>query len=290
MSEEKKELPPIIIKKKKPDEHAPHGGSWKVAYADFVTAMMAFFLLMWLLNMTKPEEQKAIAEHFNSYNIFDKGGRPHHVTPDAAGRENKGAPISIYEKIPAGPTAREDAARGGVPQLSPADADKLESDLRWSLEAASVDASAHLEISEVPEGIRIDITDAGGRPLFAAGGSSASPTGATLLKTVGAYVATMNRRVAIGGHTDETPVGDARSSNWELSAERAMAARQLLSEGGLALHQIDRVTGHGSRVPLVGTMPGDARNRRISVLVLHEAAQAPAGMGGEAVDSGATPR
>ena len=69
-----------------------------------------------------------------------------------------------------------------------------------------------------------------------------------------------------------------------------MAARQLLSEGGLALHQIDRVTGHGSRVPLVGTMPGDARNRRISVLVLHEAAQAPAGTGGEAVDSGATPR
>ncbi|MDT8344846.1 MAG: flagellar motor protein MotB [Thermohalobaculum sp.] len=281
---------PLIVKRVKKVEGGHHGGAWKVAYADFVTAMMAFFLLMWLLNATSEEQRKGIADYFDPTlpisrtsaggagmlsgdSIFstarlagtqDRGirRRPDDPPPDADADQTTG------KRADAPPAA---GAPGEVP-ATPSDAEEaLSRQIETAL--AALDEAAirqHFRLRITPEGLVIEIVDLSDQPLFAAGSAHPSPVLGTLLGVLAPLLDGTTNDIAMMGHTDALPfAADGPYTNWELSADRANAARRLITSLGLAGERIVRVSGLADTDPF-DPDPAAPQNRRISVVVLRE--------------------
>jgi chemotaxis protein MotB len=282
--------PPIIlIKRRKKGGGGHHGGSWKVAYADFVTAMMAFFMVMWLAATMPQEKLGGIADYFKNPSAVQ--GR---TSTNVQGKMGPGGagdtPIKLFTqvrnppgagdaKIPGvgnGKTADTDAARKAIEK---ADKQKLDV-LKQMLQKAIGQSQAlkpfkdQLLIDITPEGLRIQIIDAQNRPMFDLGSPQLRDYTRTILVELAKYIDQVPNRVAISGHTDTTPYAAKNGySNWELSAERANAARRALIAGGMREEKLARVVGLSSSVPFNRNDPADPKNRRISLVVLSQEAE-----------------
>jgi len=272
-------LQPIIVKRIKRGGHAGHhGGAWKIAYADFVTAMMAFFLLMWLLGSTAQGDLKGIADYFNSplkvaltggsgsgdsSSIVKGGGTNLTRTNGALQRGDNEAPTRTFNL---------QALRSEVEAADAADMRELQQRLDKALQSnPQIEAlRRQMRIAFTPDGLRIEIVDEQRRPMFDAGSARVKDYMRELLHDIARTIESTGGMVVLSGHTDASPYsgGERGYSNWELSADRANASRRELLAGGLREDRVMRVLGLGSSVPYDANDPNAALNRRISILVL----------------------
>lgn len=287
------EKPTIVIRRVRKVAAGHHGGAWKVAYADFVTAMMAFFLVMWIVGIADKSTKAAISDYFkNPSAVVGKSLKPAPGAMGPGGAADKMIPTANAVATPGGigpdfgrkadPMA---AARGGSDEQDRArererDRRQLEA-LRQQVTEA-VDRSQALApfkdqllIDLTPEGLRIQIVDRLNRPMFDLGSVELKPYAEPLLRELGTLLQQGDHDIAISGHTDELPFHAPDGyGNWELSSDRANAARRALLRGGLAEARINRVVGLAASVPFNRNDPRDPVNRRISILVLNrDAAQ-----------------
>ena len=294
MSGEQK--PPIIVRRKKRAAAGHHGGAWKIAYADFVTAMMAFFLLMWLLGSTTKGDLQGIAEYFktplkvalsggsgsgDSSSVIKGGGTD---LSRSTGQVKQGE-LPTEKKIINIKAAEAERQRQDLLQL------KL---LKQRVEAA-IDANPtlrnfknQLRVDLTEDGLRIQIVDEQNRPMFDSGKAEVKDYTRSVLREIGTLVNSVPNRISLAGHTDPAPFagGDRGYSNWELSADRANASRRELIAGGIAEDKLIRVVGLGASVALDRQNPNDAINRRISIVILnHKAEQRILDDGHASVDS-----
>lgn len=282
---------PIIIKKKKGHGHGAHGGSWKVAFADFMTAMMAFFLLMWVLETTTEEQKRAISGYFNDPGgalIGPGGSSPGVVNLETPHKEpNPPAPKTELSTGPEGDIAggtgtSEDADDTGElsaeamrKKLEQAEAEQLEQ-IKQQLEGElnKLDSVLHqlkdqILIDFTALGLRIQIVDKEQRPMFDVGSARLKPYSAEVLQSLAPILDKAPNKISVTGHTDATPYGaSAAYTNWELSADRANAARRALQEGQYPETKIATVQGMGSASPLLPDDAADPINRRIAIILL----------------------
>lgn len=302
--------PVIIIRKKKKGGHGGHhGGAWKVAYADFVTAMMSFFLLMWLLNVTTSDQRKGLAEYFSPTGISLSAGGSGGVMGGLSISAERGAEISNSsppgvddqavatvgkgddgeEDIPGkSEKSAEEGKEGvhsydGVSQeaVEMAEAMRKEEEKFKQAETQIMKAigetpglselAQHLVIDRTPEGLRIQIIDRDRFSLFPSGASIPYEKGRDLLRLVGRVVSRLPNKISISGHTDSAPfAAGSRRDNWDLSTERANVSRTELRVGGVPDERVARVVGLADRDPYVVEDPKDSRNRRISIVLLRQ--------------------
>ena len=283
-----KDVQPIIIKKVKKAGHAHHGGAWTVAYADFVTAMMAFFLLLWLLNATTEEQKAGIADYFAPSTVA--GGK----ASSGSGRANA-RPFPDRRRRPARRRwyFRADANAPEVEENNEEiDEEELEEliqerererfddaaqQLRQAIQGVPdlAELTNSLLIDQTPEGLRIQIVDQERIAMFALGGAEPLDHTKRLLALVTEVITKLPNRISISGHTDATPYSGAGDySNWELSADRANAARREVLTNALSGDRIATVQGKAETNPLVSDDPTSAQNRRISIVLLSETIRA----------------
>ncbi|MES2207495.1 MAG: flagellar motor protein MotB [Pseudomonadota bacterium] len=279
MSEEKR---PIIVKKVKKGGHGGHhGGAWKLAYADLVTAMMAFFLLMWLLGSTTKAQMAGIADYFQSpLKVSMPGG-------EGSGDSSSVIPGGGMDLTRStGQVIRGDNERKvKVLNIKPGENDILQAEykrmmaLRAKTEKMIKAEGSSLEpykeqilVDVTPEGLRIQLIDGKKRAMFDSGHANLLPHTRNILRELGRALNEVPFRISISGHTDATPYssGDRGYSNWELSADRSNAARREMIIGGLAEHKVLRVVGLASSIPFKIDDPTDASNRRISIIILNK--------------------
>lgn len=270
---------PIIVKKINKAAHGHHGGAWKIAYADFVTAMMAFFLLMWLLGSVSKGKLSGIADYFNtplkvtleggnstgnSTSIIPGGGED---LQKAAGEVKHGETKTVDSKDGKGNKAKQIA----MEKISFA---RIKKKLEEAIEQnpSLGKFKEQLKIDMTPEGLRIQLVDAQSRPMFGVGHATLEPYTVEMLHDIGKLLNELPNAVSLSGHTDALPYsgGDAGYSNWELSADRANASRREMIAGGLQEGKVLRVVGLGSAVPLDKLYPASPINRRISIIVLNQ--------------------
>ena len=295
------ERPIIIVKKKKKGGGGHHGGAWKVAYADFVTAMMAFFLVMWLVTAVSKEQRAAIFDYFKNPSM--EQGKSSKPAPGQMGPGGSStSPINLgggmdsprvrLEKVKdIGATTAVSKTKGtegkdggesdqqAQQQVAEADHKKLET-LMVELRAAISKSQAlepfkdQLLLDITPEGIRIQIVDAQNRPMFDIGSAHLRDYTQSILHELAPYLASVPNRISITGHTDIRPYpGQGGYSNWELSADRANAARRALVSSGLPDEKIARVVGLSSSVLFDKQDPQNAINRRISIVIMTRQAE-----------------
>ncbi len=296
MSEGQNEATIVVKKIVKGGGH--HGGAWKVAYADFVTAMMAFFLLLWLLNVTTDEQKSGIADYFAptvaSQSTSGSGGILGGTTmsPDGARISRTSPPTIVVELTP--PKQRnpsdsqtETDAEGELEEaeLLKRIAEREQQQFREAeemLRQAIQDVpdlaglNKNLIVDNTPEGMRIQIVDQHKQSMFASGSADMNATTRKLMKTISEVVMRLPNRIAISGHTDSTPFRTANGyTNWELSSDRANASRRALIEAGLPPDRIATVSGKADTEPLIPEDPSLPSNRRISIVMLREAPVLP---------------
>ncbi|WP_312252705.1 flagellar motor protein MotB [Stenotrophomonas sp.] len=277
--------PTVIVRKVKKAGHGGHhGGSWKVAYADFVTAMMAFFLVLWLMASTSKPERAAISEYFR--NPSPLAGQSPTPAPGMAGPG--GASTSMIKLGGATDLSRgnsndpfqnqKQAMQQPVDQQQ-RDKQQLEALMKELQEAISRSQALEpfkdqLLLDLTPEGLRIQIVDKQNRPMFDLGSASLKPYTQQILHELAEYLNHVPNRISLTGHTDITAYSAARGyGNWELSADRANAARRALVDGGLEDSKITRVVGLSSSVLFDKVDPQNPINRRISIVVMTHAAE-----------------
>jgi len=291
---------PIYVTRKKVVAGGHHGGAWKVAYADFVTAMMAFFLVMWLVASVSKEQRAAIFDYFKNPSMA-QGTAPRPAPgqngPGGAStaainlRGGMDAPRSAQQTpgVGAAMLAAPQASLDATPEPSPEQVAEDQAERR-NLEALRQDLMEAISKSQAlapfkdqlliditPEGLRIQIVDAQNRPMFDLGSSQLKDYTTEILHELASYLNGVPNNVSLSGHTDTTPyAGGNGFSNWELSADRANAARRALLEGGLADQKISRVVGLASAVLFDKAQPTSPVNRRISIIVLTRKAEAAA--------------
>ncbi len=353
MAKRKGEGGTIVLKRIEEGGHGHHGGAWKVAYADFVTAMMAFFLLMWLLNATTEEQRRGLADFFNPTNVMATGasgvGMPFggrtqnsvgNMASDAGTLTAQRGPrptITDLEEeddstTPAEPFARREGPRGEEetppPQvaapggqghfgleggaqgpggaqaqaqahtaqegLSETEAARLTDaalraelarreeaalqraaeQLRESLRAdpALAEVARQLMVEVTQEGLRIQLLESDGTPMFATGNAQPSERARAAIRAVAQAAQRLPNPVSVTGHTDSTPFRGGGRSNWDLAAERANAARRLLTEAGLPESRLAQVSGLADREPLLRDRPEAPANRRVAITLLRQLA------------------
>jgi chemotaxis protein MotB len=301
---------PIVIKRIKKAAHGHHGGAWKVAYADFVTAMMAFFLLLWLVNTTSPEQKRGIADYFAPASISrstsGSGGILGGVSQAEKGARGDGTPNPDVAKAETPPaqqeaqsTSTEDptedkmtddqvgaspetdqSANSSNTELEEARFTQAEMSLRQAMQDMPelAELSKNLIIDQTPEGLRIQIVDQEGRPMFAPGETEPNDRAKLLLGAVAKVINQLPNRLAISGHTDANPYYKADgTTDWELSAARANTSRRVLEMSGVDRDRVYSVSGKAASEPLMPEDPYQPANRRISVVLLREAPVLPPG-------------
>ncbi len=299
MASESEKRPIVVVKRKKNAGGAHHGGAWKVAYADFVTAMMAFFLVMWLVTAVNREQKAAIFDYFKNPSMQPgKSARP---SPGMAGPGGAStSPINMHGGLDAprvplnlrpvtqtvatesqpqnrGATEAEQLERAKA-ALAAAEHRQLESlmeELRKAIDQSEAlqPFKDQLLLDITPEGLRIQIVDKQNRPMFDIGSARLEPYTEAILSELAKYLNTVPNRLSLTGHTDATPYpGGSGRTNWDLSADRANAARRALEAAGLSGEKTARVVGLSSSVLFDKGDPRDPINRRISIIVMtHQA-------------------
>ena len=279
------DLQPIIIKKVKKGGGGHHGGAWKVAYADFVTAMMAFFLLLWLLNAVTDEQLEGIANYFAPASIAKttsgSGGLMAGKTLGEQGvQQSPSSTPSVSMELPPpkageGSSDQQDNPPANVQDIIKKREEKqfkeVAKNLRHAFEKVPnlKQLAKSLIIDDTPEGLRIQITDQDGLPMFPIGSAKMYLNTKKILELVSKAIKMMPQDIAISGHTDAVKFGSKGGyGNWELSSDRANAARRQLVHFGVAKGRISRVVGKAATDPLLPDDPTNARNRRISIVLL----------------------
>jgi chemotaxis protein MotB len=289
-----KQVRPIIIIKRPKKKEGHHGGAWKVAYADFVTAMMAFFLVMWLVASVTKEQRAAIFDYFKNPSMeTGKSPRP------APGVNGPGGASTSVINMGGGLDSMRSAAKKDtgvmanqaiVPTSKPdvdeakklaaeADHKQLESlmqELRQAIDKSQAlkPFKDQLLLDITPEGLRIQIVDEQNRPMFDLGSAKLKDYTKAILKELAGYLDSVPNRITLSGHTDTTPYpGQNGYTNWDLSADRANAARRALEAGGLNPDKISRVVGLSSSVLFDKANTRNPINRRISIIVMTRQAE-----------------
>ena len=288
---------PVIIKKVKKGGHAAHhGGAWKVAYADFVTAMMAFFLLMWLINTTSPEQKRGIADYFAPASVSEttsgSGGILGGASLSNTGSKGSGSKDVIQALAPEAPPNVTDTGQSQTqqqqqaPQATPDKAnDAALSSAAESLKQAMQDLpelaelSKQIVVDQTPEGLRIQLVDQEGRSMFKEGSAEPNDRAKVLLQAVAKIVRQLPNRVTIAGHTSASADGAKPASDWALSSARADAARQILQGAGIDADRVYQVAGKAASDPLYPDDPMLPGNRRITIVLLREAPVLPPDQG-----------
>jgi chemotaxis protein MotB len=283
-------LQPIIIKKVKKAAHAHHGGAWKIAYADFVTAMMAFFLLMWLISMTTPEQKEGLADYFAPASISrttsGAGGVMGGTAFDTEGARMPGSapkPVITETTPPSAQGKDADAAAAEAASLAQSRdaqnfrsaAESLRQAMQENPDLAAL--SRNVIVDETPEGLRIQIVDQDGRAMFPEGQAEPFDRTRRLLDAVARILTKLPNRVSISGHTDATSFKGGQYTNWDLTSDRANAVRRVLEQNGLTNDRVYQVVGKADSEPLFPENPKMAANRRISIVLLREAPVTPPG-------------
>ena len=310
----------IIIKRTKKAGHEHHhGGAWKVAYADFVTAMMAFFLLLWLLNATTEVQKQGIADYFSPTSVsMSSGGAGgmlggQTISSPGAMMDRTAVPsVSLELKPTSGATIGDAEQEGGANdgektaertvadaaealqrlkaeqrELEDAQFDGAEKAIRQAIQQTPElkELEQHLLVDRTPEGLRIQVIDREGKPMFSAGSAAMLPRTRELVAQIAAAIKSLPNKVRITGHTDSIPFRSIKKeyTNWELSGDRAQASRRVLIAAGLDPDRISAVSGRAERDPLLPEDPASPRNRRIGILLLRmpppQEAQPPSGDG-----------
>ncbi|MEM8754091.1 MAG: flagellar motor protein MotB [Pseudomonadota bacterium] len=267
----------IIKRKKVSGGDGHHGGAWKVAYADFVTAMMAFFLLMWLLNATTESQRKGIADYFTpTIPISPVSGGGNGVlsgssvfSSESLSQDGVGA-TSPVEGVEEGEKLTKADGEGDRPEEEAAPLEALATELRGrSGESdAEDDLLSHIITRVTDEGLVIDVFAKEGRPLFASGSAEPTETMDAILDMIADVIGLVSNEVAVVGHTDSSPFAGGGSDNWALSTARADASRRALDESGVDGARFRRVTGMADRELALPEAPLDPRNRRVTLVLL----------------------
>ncbi|MBU8933962.1 MAG: OmpA family protein [candidate division Zixibacteria bacterium] len=256
---------PIIIKRIKKGHGGHHGGAWKVAFADFMTAMMAFFLVMWLVGQA-PEVREAVAGHFRDPGKFKSQGS------SGVLKGSKGVIPAADISIGARQSTPEQKSQG------PSDIEKKEmSQTAMNIirelrkQEAFGKLKDNIKVQLTSEGLRIILNESEDAPAFFEPGSAKLlQKSAVILMTIAGELGTLSNRLVIEGHTDAGFTGNRDYTNWELSADRANAARQLLEVSGLYAEQVQEVRGFADHYPMIVDSPNDPRNRRVTIVVLYQ--------------------
>ena len=270
---------PIIVKRVKRFGGGHHGGAWKIAFADFATAMMAFFLVLWLMSSATPEQLIAIAGYFKdpvgfsdsgSPYVIDLGGSPEMSPDQTLNPEVKSTPAP--DKVPVDADKQDAAAEQVEQERLEMLLQELQNKVNENPQLAKFKDQILFEITQ--DGLRIQIMDAENRPMFDIGSARLKPYFEDILLAMADTIKAVPNKVSISGHTDATPyVGNNGFGNWELSAGRANAARRALIAGGYPDPQVARVVGYASSSLYDKEHPDNPINRRIDIVVLTKKAQ-----------------
>jgi len=248
----------IIIKKVKKISASAHGGSWKVAFADFMTGMMAFFLLMWLVNMTPQTKKEELAKYFQEYSLFAEGGAGGSAEIIAKEQAATEAQITVTQApAAAGGAAESEASEAGL--------ERFKEQLQQEIEQKLADLKDQVRIQVVEGGVKVDIMDKEGNPMFPLGSTVLTESGQKILKVLCDNIKNTTNRIEIEGHTDAVSYAKKEFGNWELSTARASAARVEVEKNGIPPSRLLRVSGYAATEPIIKENPFDPRNRRISL-------------------------
>ena len=285
---------PIVVKRVKKGGGGHHGGAWKIAYADFVTAMMAFFLVMWLLGSTAKGDLKGIADYFQTplkVALFGGSGSGDSSSVIQGGGEDL---TRTYGQVKRGETPAErrtinlQRLRADFERVEMQRLESLKGELEALIEAAPAlkQFKNQLLLDLTTEGLRIQIVDEKNRPMFDSASSELKPYTRDILREIGRALNKVENRISLSGHTDATPyaAGDRGFGNWELSTNRANASRRELVAGGMDDGKMIRVVGLASTVLYDKTDPYGAINRRISIVILNKRTEEAILRDGKAAD------
>jgi chemotaxis protein MotB len=273
---------PIIKKIKKSGHGGAHGGSWKVAYADFVTAMMAFFLLLWLISMVSDDKRARVSEYFKHFSLFDKSGQSFMMdnqiikskievvdTEDAGSESSNNDNAETSNVSPMGNTS-------GLGENLENTADGIKEKLKREIELKLANMKDQVLVDIYDGAVRIEVVDKkGGSAMFNSGSRDMTAEGKSALRVIAESIRAVQGKIAIEGHTDATTYAGSQYSNWELSTERASAARRELENSGMSPDKLIRVAGYAATEPLITEDSFDPRNRRISIRVFPGESQPP---------------
>ena len=292
MTEEQK--PPIVVKRVRKAAAGHHGGAWKIAYADFVTAMMAFFLLMWLLGSTTKGEQQGIAEYFQTpLKVALAGGSGSGdsssvIKGGCTDLTRSNGQVQRTDNPAEKKTINLQAAKAELQRLEKVRLLELKARIDAAIEANAVlrPYRKQIMVEITPDGLRVQIVDEQNRPMFNSGSAALNEYTRAILRELGTLMNDVPNRISLSGHTDAQAyaLGDRGYSNWELSADRANASRRELIAGGINENKIIRVEGLGAAVMADKTDPRNPINRRISIMVLNQQAEQRILGDGAAVD------
>jgi len=284
MATDAKKLQPIIVKRIKKAGHSVHGGAWKIAYADFVTAMMAFFLLMWLLGSTSEGDKKGLSDYFTaplkvsmmggsgagaSNSILPGGGAD---LTQKSGQSRRGDGSDPIQKKAAAEAMKAEVAKQDSKKLAALSA-KISAVISNNVKLAEY--SSQIRLDTTPDGLQIQIVDDQKRPMFDSGSASVKPYMRDILREIGAALNGVENKISLDGHTDRSPYSSAERgySNWELSSDRANASRRELVAAGMPDDKLARVVGLSSSSLLDASNPLSPANRRISITVMTREAE-----------------
>lgn len=291
----KNDTRPILIKRIKKVTGGHHSSAWKVAYADFTTAMMAFFMLLWLLNVTTEEQREGLADYFAPTSVSSSGssGAGGILGGTALSRDgsmNSGAVILTMPQPSQTADGRDEESATGKAEKAEVEwqevlaeredlmFEELETELRQAIqEMPDLSALAeHLVVDVTDDGLRIQLIDKDNRSMFKSASAEPYDYAKALLRQIGERVRKVPNRIMITGHTDDLNFSRADGySNWELSADRANAARRVIRGGGVSEDRFSAVRGKASTEPLLPDQPTRSENRRITILLLREAPVVP---------------
>jgi len=286
------EAPTIIIKKIKKGGHAGHhGGAWKVAYADFVTAMMAFFLLMWLINTTSPEQKRGIADYFAPASVSEttsgSGGILGGAALASSGAKSSGSKDVIEALAPEAPenvtdtgqsqNQSQNSSQGAQDKADDAALTSAAQSLKQAMQDMPelTELSKQIIVDQTPEGLRVQLVDQEGRSMFKENSAEPNDRAKVLLQAVAKVVNKLPNRITIAGHTSASPDGAKPASDWALSSARADTSRQILQAAGVDADRIYQVADKAASDPLYPDDPLLPGNRRITIVLLREAPVLP---------------
>lgn len=274
-------IAPIIVKKIKKGGGGHHGGAWKIAYADFVTAMMAFFLLMWLLGSTSKAQKEGIAEYFQTpLHMVLMGpavGQSDSALKNAGGKDvtKKQGQVKPVDGEPGKlKTVKIEDVKEALKQAEKFKLESLKAKIEQAIEENPTlkQFKSQLKLDITSEGLRVQIVDEQNRPMFESARAELQPYAKQILREIGKTLNGVDNKISLSGHTDATAYanGEQGYSNWELSADRANASRRELIAGGMDETKLIRVVGMGSAIMMDSENPFNPINRRISLIVMNK--------------------